>query len=139
MPNTHANSHDEMNQFASAGSGMADRAAESISDAANAIKDKTSELGRNALNSIDEGRISVAGTLHNAAAGMHDNAGMLPSGPKMAHAAAEQVDAMASYLKVHNPKQMMADVESIVKNNPVPSILVAGALGFLLSRALRNS
>ena len=139
MPETNSKLRDEMNQFANAGSEMADRAKESISDAANAIKNKTSELGRNAMNSIDEGRISVAGTLHDAAAGIHGNAGMMPNGPKMAHAAANQVEAMSGYLKVHNPKQMMADVESIVKNNPVPSILVAGALGFLLSRALRDS
>ena len=140
MPNTQqTNPHDGITHFANAGSSMADKAAESISDAANTIREKTNELGRNAMASIDEGRISVAGTLHNAAAGMHDNAGRLPSGPDMAHATANQVEAVSGYLKGHNAKQMMADVEALVKKNPVPSVLIAGALGFLLSRAFRNS
>jgi len=32
-----------------------------------------------------------------------------------------------------------ADVEAIVKRNPGPSLLIAGALGFLIGRTLRSN
>jgi hypothetical protein len=34
---------------------------------------------------------------------------------------------------------MMADVETVVRRNPGPSLLVAGALGFLIGRAFRSN
>jgi hypothetical protein len=33
---------------------------------------------------------------------------------------------------------MMADVETAVKNNPGPALLIAAAFGFLLGRALNR-
>ena len=62
----------------------------------------------------------------------------MPNGTDIAHSAAEKVDAVAGYLQGHDTKQMMADVQAIVKKNPGPSILIAAAVGFLIGRALRN-
>ena len=46
--------------------------------------------------------------------------------------------SITSYLDAHDTKQMMADVESIVKRNPRAFPSCTGAVGFLLARALRN-
>ncbi len=139
MPDTLSTYKDETHQFADKVSDLAETARESLADTAKTVKDKAGKFGRGAMTSIEESRLSAAGTLHNAASGLHDNAGSLPGGPDMARSAAEKVDAVAGYLKGHNTKKMMADLEALVKKNPVPSLLVAGALGFLLSRALRNN
>ena len=139
MPETNYGYENETNQLADQASDMAKRAKDSVSDTAKTVKDKAQEFGRTAVNKIEENRVSAAGALHDAATGLHDNAGKLPNGPDLAHSAAEKVDAVAGYLQGHDTKQMMADVETIVKKNPVPSLLIAGAVGFLIGRALRTS
>jgi ElaB/YqjD/DUF883 family membrane-anchored ribosome-binding protein len=139
MPETTYSYENETDQLVDQASEMAKRAKDSISDASKTVKDKTQEFGRAAVNKIEENRLSAAGSLHDAASSLHDNAAKLPSGPDMAHSAAEKVDAVAGYLQDHDTKQMMAEMAAIVKKNPGPSLLVAGAVGFLIGRALRNN
>jgi ElaB/YqjD/DUF883 family membrane-anchored ribosome-binding protein len=139
MPETNYGYENEANRLADQASDIATKAKESVSDTAKTVKDRTQEFGRAAVNKIEENRISAAGALHNAASSLHDNAAKLPNGPDMAHSAAEKVDAVAGYLQGHDTKQMMADVETVVKRNPGPSLLIAGALGFLIGRAFRNN
>lgn len=139
MPDTtYGYRENEISQLGDDASNMARKAKESIADTAQTMKDKTQEFGRDAMNKIEDNRVSAAGALHNAASSLHQNAEKLPNVPDMAHSAADKVEAVASYLQGHDTKQMMADVETVVKRNPGPSLLVAGALGFLIARAFRN-
>ena len=139
MPETNYGYENETSQIADQASDIATKAKESISDTAKTVKDKTQEFGRAAVDKIEENRISAAGALHTAATSLHDNASKMPNVPAMAHSAAEKVDAVAGYLQGHDTRQMMADVETVVKKNPGPSLLIAGALGFLIGRAFRNN
>jgi ElaB/YqjD/DUF883 family membrane-anchored ribosome-binding protein len=135
MPDTNY----ETSNLADQASEMTKQAKDTITDTAKTVKDKTQEFGRAAVNKIEENRVSAAGALHSAATSLHENASKLPNGPDLAHSAAEKVDAVSGYLQGHDTKQMMADVEAVVKKNPMPSLLIAGALGFLIGRTLRNS
>ena len=140
MPDmTYGYKENETNQSGDEAADMARNAKESLSDAAKTVKDKTQEFGRDAMNKIEENRVSAAGALHNAASSMHQKADKLPNGPDIAHTAADRVDAVASYLQGHDTKQMMADVETVVRRNPGPSLLAAGVLGFLVGRAFRSN
>lgn len=140
MPDmTYGYKENETTQLGDEAAEMARKAKESLSDAAKTVKDKTQEFGRDAMNKIEENRVSAAGALHNAASSMHQKADKLPNGPDLAHSAADRVEAVASYLQGHDTKQMMADVETIVRRNPGPSLLVAGVLGFLVGRAFRSN
>lgn len=140
MPDmTYGYKENEATQLGDEAAEMARKAKESLSDAAKTVKDKTQEFGRDAMNKIEENRMSAAGALHNAASSMHQKADKLPNGPDLAHSAADRVEAVASYLQGHDTKQMMADVETIVRRNPGPSLLVAGVLGFLVGRAFRSN
>ena len=70
---------------------------------------------------------------------VHERADDLPGGQtvkEFAHAAADRLSTTADYMRTHDAKRMMADVETVVKSNPGPALLVAAALGFVLSRAL---
>jgi len=136
---TYGYKENEATQLGDEAAEMARKAKESLSDAAKTVKDKTQEFGRDAMNKIEENRVSAAGALHNAASSMHQKADKLPNGPDLAHSAADRVEAVASYLQGHDTKQMMADVETVVRRNPGPSLLVAGALGFLIGRAFRSN
>jgi ElaB/YqjD/DUF883 family membrane-anchored ribosome-binding protein len=88
---------------------------------------------------IDEGRSAAADGLDMAASALHDKAGDLPGGEtvrRVARATAERLGTGADYVRSHDAKRMVADVESFVKSNPGPALAVAAAFGFLLGRAL---
>jgi hypothetical protein len=60
-------------------------------------------------------------------------ADQLPGGPKVqefANAAAERLSTTADYMRSHDAKRMLSDVERVVKNNPGPSLVIAAAFGF---------
>ena len=115
---------------------------EKISDAATQVKDKVSDLGRTAANKIDENRDAAASGLDKTASALHEKADSLPGGEKvssLAHATADKISSTAEYVREHDVNKMMADVETLVKNNPGRSLLAAAAIGFLVGRAFSNN
>ena len=115
---------------------------EKISDTATQVKDKVSDLGHTAADKIDENRDAAAGGLDKAASALHEKAERLPGGEKvasLAHATAEKLSSTADYVREHNVNRMMADVETLVKNNPGPSLLAAAVIGFLVGRAFSSN
>lgn len=53
-----------------------------------------------------------------------------------ARAAAQRLNAGADYVRSHDAKRMMADVRTVVTDNPGLALIVAAAGGFLVGRAL---
>lgn len=114
---------------------------EKVSDAAGTAKQKVSEAGRQATDKIDEKRGPAADALESAASTIHEKAEDLPGGEtvkSVAHSAAEKLETTAGYIREHDVRAMLSDVEDIVKRNPGPSLLVAVAIGFLIGRAFRE-
>ena len=112
-----------------------------VSDAASTAKQKVSDAGRQAAGKIDETRGPAADALQSAASTIHEKAEDLPGGEtvkSVAHSAAEKLESTAGYIREHDVRAMMSDVEEIVKRNPGPSLLVAAAIGFLIGRAFRE-
>jgi ElaB/YqjD/DUF883 family membrane-anchored ribosome-binding protein len=100
------------------------------------LANKASEYGRSALNKVDEKRTTAASALDSTASGLRS------SGERVTHwggAAAEKIENTARYLREHDTRRMASDLESTVRRNPGPSILIAAALGFFLGSALRRS
>ncbi|HEY6389953.1 MAG TPA: hypothetical protein VIX89_01675 [Bryobacteraceae bacterium] len=115
---------------------------EKLSNTAAQVKDKVSELGHAAKDKIDENRGAAASGLEKAATTLHEKAGSIPGGEtvtNLAHGAAEKLSSTAEYVRTHDVNRMMSDVETLVKNNPGPSILVAAVIGFLVGRAFTSS
>jgi ElaB/YqjD/DUF883 family membrane-anchored ribosome-binding protein len=115
---------------------------EKLSDTAGQVKDKISDLGRATADKIDENRDAAASGLQHAASALHENAESLPGGEKVssvAHATAETLSSTADYVRDHDVNRMMADIETLVKNNPGRSLLAAGVIGFLVGRAFSSN
>jgi len=109
-------------------------------DAASMMKDTVSNLGRSAVQSIDKSREAAAAGLNRAASAL-DNAQDLPGGEKiagLAHATAKKLGVTAEYVRQNDLNAMMADMTSVIKRNPGPSLVAAGMLGFLVGRAFRS-
>jgi ElaB/YqjD/DUF883 family membrane-anchored ribosome-binding protein len=112
-----------------------------VTDVAATAKQKASDAGRQASDKIDEKRGPAADALRSAASTIHEKAEDLPGGETVksaAHSAAEKLESTAGYIREHDVKAMLSDVEEIVKRNPGPSLLIAVALGFLIGRAFRE-
>jgi len=116
---------------ASFGNELADRATEA--------KESMSDMAAAATKKVDDGRSMVADRLDSAVSAVQDRVGQLPGGQRvkeLASAAADRFSTTADYMRTHDAKGMMSDVETVVKNNPGPALLVAAAFGFVLGRAL---
>ena len=112
-----------------------------VTDAAATTRQKVSNAGRQASDKIDEKRGPAADALQSAASSIHEKAEGLPGGEtvkSVAHSAAEKLETTAGYIREHDIKTMLSDVEEIVKRNPGPSLLIAVAVGFLIGRAFRE-
>jgi ElaB/YqjD/DUF883 family membrane-anchored ribosome-binding protein len=115
---------------------------QTVSDTAAQVKDTASELGRRAADTIDESRTSAASGMEKAAAALHDNADRLPGGERvgnLARVTADKLGSTADYVRTHDVNRMMADVETLVRNNPGASLAVAAFVGFLAGRAFSRS
>jgi ElaB/YqjD/DUF883 family membrane-anchored ribosome-binding protein len=88
---------------------------------------------------IDDSRSTAADGLDAAASALGDRADDLPGGEtirNVARATADRLSTGANYVRSHDAKRMMGDVQSLVKSNPGPALAVAAAFGFILGRAL---
>ena len=112
---------------------------EKLANSAERVQNKVSDMGRTAANKIDESREAAASGLQKAAFTIREKAETLrPVGQKvsgMANAAADKLNSTADYVREHDVKRMMTGVETLVKNNPVPSLIAVGVIGFLVGRA----
>jgi len=121
--------------FGDKSAGMADE----LSNRASEAKSKVSDLARSTADAIDDGRSRAADSLDSAAETLKDKARNLPGGEKVsefAHATADRIGKAADYVRNKDVRHMMSDVETIVANNPGPSLLIAAAFGFLIGRAI---
>ena len=122
-------------------SDTAENIKDKVSDAAATTRQKVSDVGRQATDKIDEKRAPAADALESAASAIHEKAEGLPGGEtvrSVAHSAAEKIESTAGYIREHDVRAMLSDVEEIVKRNPGPSLLIAVAVGFLIGRAFRE-
>jgi ElaB/YqjD/DUF883 family membrane-anchored ribosome-binding protein len=129
--NTPVDTSDKTTSF---GKELADRASEA--------KDSMSDLARTATQTIDEGRSMAADRLESAASAVQERVGELPGAQRVkdfASGAADHLSTTADYVRSHDAKRMMADLETVAKNNPGPALLVAAVFGFMLGRSLTRN
>jgi ElaB/YqjD/DUF883 family membrane-anchored ribosome-binding protein len=110
-----------------------------IADAASQAKERVSEFGRTAAQKVDESRGSTAATLKGTADSIRS--GAQSSGQAItdvANRTAEKIDATADYIRDHDFRGMMADLEQVVRRNPTPALVGAIGIGFLLGAAMRG-
>jgi ElaB/YqjD/DUF883 family membrane-anchored ribosome-binding protein len=108
------------------------------SDQAAKAKDAMSNMARTAADRLSDTRATTADGLATAASALHKGAESLPSNAVsgLAHSAADRLSSTADYVRRNDVNRMVADVETLVKNNPGLSLGIAAAFGFLLGRAM---
>jgi ElaB/YqjD/DUF883 family membrane-anchored ribosome-binding protein len=113
---------------------------EQVTQRATQVKDKVADLGRKAGDKIDEQRVRTADTFDNTASALHEGGDRFASSTSNAvHATADKIQTAADYLREHDARAMMNDVEGLVRRYPGQALAAAAVVGFLAGRALRRS
>jgi len=110
-----------------------------VGDVVDAATADLTQRARNAAAAIDASRSTTADGLATAASAIHDRADDLPGGDKVrsfARATADRLNTGADYVRSHDTRRMMSDVETLVKSNPGPALIASAVFGFLLARSL---
>jgi ElaB/YqjD/DUF883 family membrane-anchored ribosome-binding protein len=113
---------------------------DAIGDASSQVKERAAQLGRTAAQMVDETRGSTAEALQSTTHSLRSTA--QSSGEAITNVAnrtAEKLESTAKYVREHDFRGMMQDVEEVVRRNPTPSLFAAIAVGFLMGSALRRS
>lgn len=82
---------------------------------------------------------AAASAIRNKAESLYVNRGISEGVSDVAQSAADRMDSSAEYLESHDARQMIQDLFAVVKRNPLRSLLIASALGFVCWRAFRSS
>src|SRR5262245_10292408 len=78
-------------------------------------------------------------TLRAAKDAIEEGAEKIPGGQRVkefTQAAADSLSTTADYVRSHDARRMVSDVEAVVRNNPGPALLIAAAVGFMLGRSV---
>jgi len=117
---------------------MASSMGHKAGDAASAVKEKAGEaatyLGKKAedtTSGVGCGMKSLAGTIRDAAG----SEGMLGAAGS---AVADTLESGGRYLEHEGLSGMSKDVTNLVRRNPIPALLIAVGVGFLVARATSN-
>lgn len=135
MPNTDINTGGGIDTMTGTGpTGTSNR----VSDAANQAKERAAEVGRNAVESLDRGIDTAASKLQNTASSLRQYGQGEGRVSSVANRAADTIEKTAGYMREHDVRDMLGDVEGAVRRNPGPSLIIAAAFGFLLGTAMRG-
>ena len=117
-----------------AASAVADKAKDASSSVAEKARDAGSAIGHkaeDATHSVGSGMQSLAGTIREKMP--HD--GVVGSAST---AVAETLDRGGRYLKEEGLKGIGEDLTNLVRRNPIPALLIALGVGFLIARSTRS-
>ncbi len=105
--------------------------ASNVRDKAQNFASSASGKAEDALSNVGEKMSSFAGTLRERA----PREGMIG---QAAGAVADQLETGGRYLSQHDFSDMADDVSSLIRQNPIPSLLVGFGVGFMLGMAWRR-
>ena len=121
---------------------LGDAVESTLDDVTGAIRDKGNELGRKAAERLEDGRAVAANGLKGAARTLHRRADDITTSAErvsaVTHKVADKVESASRYVRHNDGRDMLADVETIVRRHPTKSLLAAIAVGFIAARALRD-
>lgn len=114
-------------------------------DAQDALKDKAGHVRQQAEDRVNQTMSRAAGGLENAAHKLDQAADSQTQGAtgarakagRVAHGTADTMESVARYLRDNDARQLQGDLENQVRENPVQTLLIGVAAGWLVGKILR--
>lgn len=115
--------------------GVAKKAVQMAGDVKDKLNEKITRVGDRVNASADAAMTAVGTKMDSVASTLRGGA---PSVVDAAERTAGTLESAASYLRTTDGKSLVHDAGEVVKRNPIPAMLGAAALGFLVARGLRR-
>lgn len=111
-----------------------------LADVTTQARDKASELGRSAKESIDRNFHNAAGALEGAASKIRSRMPQSGEGRMagIAGTTADKLDSTAHYLRNHDTSDLFRGLESWARRNPGAAIGTAAGIGLMLGISLKR-
>lgn len=99
------------------------------------VSDATARVQEKASDAFRTGRMATADVLDATAARINKGGDKVA---EVAHSTAEKLTHSAEYMREHDAKAMVGDIESLIKAHPGKFLVGALVFGFLAGRAFRR-
>lgn len=103
------------------------------------IEEGAKEVGHQIAEKADDATAAAGRGIQTAADAIRDNTPDKGVVGAAAKAVADTVDQGGKYLEQQQLSGMLDDMGEIIRKNPVPTLLIAVGVGFLLARAMSRS
>jgi hypothetical protein len=113
----------------------------SFANAGARAREGAAKLGQKAASAVDNGRSGAARGIHGTAESIRSASEYLPGGPSVrqfAGQAADTLDSTADYVRDTDATEMLEDLKEQARSNPLPFVVGALAVGFLVGRMMRR-
>jgi ElaB/YqjD/DUF883 family membrane-anchored ribosome-binding protein len=117
---------------------FAHQAGQKVQDFAHSASQRVQDAASNVGQRAEDAASSLGSGLQNAADRVRDKLpreGMLG---RASGAVADALDSTGRYIEEKNITGIASDVTDVIRRNPIPAVLVAVGLGFLLGRTMRR-
>jgi ElaB/YqjD/DUF883 family membrane-anchored ribosome-binding protein len=117
---------------------MASNVAQKARDTASTVGQSASDMASNVGHRAEEATSSVGGSMRSLAGQLRENLpheGMLGSASS---AVADTLDRSGRYLQEEGLQGIASDVTHLIRRNPIPAVLIALGIGFLVARSMRS-
>jgi ElaB/YqjD/DUF883 family membrane-anchored ribosome-binding protein len=105
-------------------------------DTVSGATDKAKEFASSARERAGEAAVNVGGKMSDLADTIRERAPHEGYVGRAAGAVADQLEAGGHYLQERGIEEMFADLGAVIRNHPLPSVLVILGVGYLLGKAM---
>jgi ElaB/YqjD/DUF883 family membrane-anchored ribosome-binding protein len=135
MANTSTKSENKKSDFENQASNLADQAksaAQNVGEKARQAGEYARDKADSAVSGTGKGMESLAGTIRDRG----PQEGLLG---KATSGVANTLDSAGRYLDEHGMSGMVDDMTSMIRNHPLPAVLIGVGIGFMLARLTSTS
>lgn len=109
---------------------------ERAQDALGSLPDKAREVAGSARERAGETAVNMGSKMSDLASTIRERAPQEGYVGRAAGAVADQLEAGGQYLQERGVEEMLADLGAVIRNHPLPSVLVVLGVGYLLGKAM---
>ena len=117
---------------------MASNVSQKVRDTASTVGQSASDVASNVGHRAEEATSSVGGSIRSLAGQLRENLpheGMIGSASS---AVADTLDRGGRYLQEEGLRGITSDLTHLIRRNPIPAVLIALGVGFLVARSMRS-
>lgn len=129
--------NDQMNKATDQAQEKVGQAKEKATEVKDQATEKAGEVKDQAMEKADQGLDKASAGLSTAADKLREQSGESGPLPAQVSVVADQLEKASSYFEGKDTNEIISDLETLIRNKPVESVVGAVAIGFILAKIIR--